>query len=300
MTNKKQDLSGERSLRNKKQKASGLERTLGNIAVVSMNIFLVAFAITALFPLVWMIYNSFKTSPEFAQNIFVLPKGLYLQNYADIFKSSKLFISLFNSLFNSVLATIGIVLLSFVIAYFLARYRFPGRNWLYAFFLFGLLVPIHGLLVPIFIQFKALGMLDTRLTLLPPYIAFGLSGTIFLIESYIRALPTEVEEAAFMDGATLVDLLTKVIFPMCRPIIATTAILSFLSTWNEFAFALVLLNDDVYKTMPIWLNTFRGERTVNYTGLMAALTVASLPVMIVYLIFREKIIQGFVAGAVRG
>ena len=277
-----------------------LSRAAGRAAVLGMNLFLGFFALTALFPLVWMFYNSFKTSPEFASSIFALPEKLYLQNYTDIFKSSRVFIALLNSLFNSVLATIGIIALSLVIAYFLARYRFPGRNLLYVFFLFGLLVPIHGLLVPLFIQFKTLGMLDTRWTLLPPYIAFGLSGSIFLIESYIRSLPTEVEEAAFMDGATTLDLLLKVIFPMCRPIVATTAILSFLSTWNEFAFALVLLNDDAYKTMPLWLNTFQGERTVNYTGLMAALTIASLPVIVVYLIFREKIIQGFIAGAVRG
>ena len=282
------------------EREGGFERTVGRAAVFAMNLFLGFFALTALFPLVWMLYNSFKTSPEFAKSIFALPEKLYLQNYADIFKSSRVFVALFNSLFNSVLATVGIIAISFVIAYFLARYRFPGRNLLYAFFLFGLLVPIHGLLVPIFIQFKTLGMLDTRWTLLPPYIAFGLSGSIFLIESYIRSLPTEVEEAAFLDGATTLDLLLKVIFPMCRPIVATTAILSFLSTWNEFAFALVLLNNDAYKTMPLWLNTFQGERTVNYTGLMAALTIASLPVIVVYLVFREKIIQGFIAGAVRG
>jgi raffinose/stachyose/melibiose transport system permease protein len=283
-----------------RQKTGGLGRTLSKGFVLGMNIFLFFFALTAIFPLVWMLYNAFKTSSEFSQNIFALPKTLHWQNFGEILATSRLYVAFFNSLLNSVLATVGIVLISFVIAYFLARYRFPGRNLLYAFFLFGLLVPIHGLLVPIFIQFKTIGLLDTRWTLLPPYIAFGLSGTIFLIESYIRSLPTEVEEAAFMDGATTIDLLAKVIFPMCRPIIATTAILSFLSTWNEFAFALVLLNDDTYKTMPLWLNSFRGERSVDYTGLMAALTLSSVPVIAVYLIFREKIIQGFVAGAVRG
>jgi raffinose/stachyose/melibiose transport system permease protein len=293
-------IKSEKSPAMKSEKTGGQGRNASQFFVVGMNIFLFIFALTAIFPLVWMLYNAFKTSPEFAQNIFALPKSLYWQNFADIFKSSRVFVSLFNSLFNSVLATVGIIFFSFVIAYFLARYRFPGRNFLYGFFLFGLLVPIHGLLVPIFIQFKELGMLDTRWTLLPPYVAFGLSGTIFLIESYIRSLPTEIEEAAFMDGATTIDLLAKVIFPMCRPIIATTAILSFLATWNEFAFALILLNDDIYKTMPLWLNSFKGERTVNYTGLMAALTVASVPVIAVYLIFREKVIQGFVAGAVRG
>lgn len=277
-----------------------IENNIGRIIVIGMNLFLLIFSITAIYPPLWMIYNSLKTGAEFAQNIFALPSSINLENYRLIFDSPRIYTALFNSLFNSVLSTFGIVVLSFVIAYFLARYRFPGRNLLYAFFLFGLLVPIHGLLVPLFIQFKTIGWLNSRFTLLPPYIAFGLPTAIFLIESYIRSIPTEIEESAFIDGANLLDLLTRVIFPICRPIIATVAILSFLGAWNEFPFALVLLRDESLKPIPMWLHSFQGERTVNYTGLMAALTVASIPVIAVYMIFREKIMQGFIAGALKG
>jgi raffinose/stachyose/melibiose transport system permease protein len=277
-----------------------LENNVGRLIVIGMNLFLLVFAITAIYPIIWMIYNSMKTSAEFAQNIFALPGSINLDNYNLIFSQPRIYTALFNSLFNAVLSTIGVIVLSFIIAYFLARYRFRGRNLLYAFFLFGLLVPIHGLLVPLFIQFKTIGMLNNRFTLLPPYIAFGLSTAIFLIESYIRAIPTEIEESAFIDGASLPALLIRVIFPICRPIIATVAILSFLGSWNEFAFALVLLRDDAYKPIPMWLNSFQGERTVNYTGLMAALTVASVPVIVIYLVFREKIMQGFISGALKG
>jgi len=277
-----------------------LENVLARIIIGSTNVFLLLFAITAIYPIVWMIYNSLKTGAEFAQSIFALPMSLNLENYQAIFSTNRIFIALGNSLFNSVLSTTGIVVLAFIVAYFLARYRFPGRNLLYAFFLFGLLVPVYGLLVPIFIQFKSVGLLNNRWTLIPPYIAFGLSSAIFLIEGYIRSIPTKIEEAASMDGASLPQLLFRVIFPICRPIIATVGILSFLSNWNEFAFALVLLRDDALKTIPLWLNTFRGERTVNYTGLMAALTIASIPVILIYLVFREKIMQGFIAGSVKG
>ena len=116
----------------------------------------------------------------------------------------------------------------------------------------------------------------------------------------MHSIPTEIEEAAFIDGASLPQLLVRIVLPICSPIIATVAILSFLSTWNEFGFALVLLSGEEFKTVPLWLNTFQGERTVDYTTLMAALTVASLPVIVVYMAFREKIIQGFVAGALKG
>ena len=277
-----------------------VERVVSQILVVAMNLFLFAFALTAIFPPLWMIYNSLKTSDEFARSILALPSQPSLYNYGEIFSTTQVYVALFNSLFNSVIATFGIVVLGFVIGYFLARYRFRGRNLLYGFFLFGLLVPIYGLMVPVFIQFKSIGMLNNRFTLLMPYIAFGLSQAIFLIEGYVRSIPPEIEEAAYVDGASLPALLMRVVFPICRPIIATAALLAFLATWNEFAFALILLSDDALKTIPLWLNTFQGERPVNYTGLMAALTVASIPVILVYLFFREKIIQGFVAGSLKG
>ncbi len=276
------------------------ERILGNVVVVAMNIVLFLFALTAIFPPIWMMYNSLKSSDEFSHSILALPRQPSLYNYAEIFGTAKVYIALANSLFNAVVSTAGIIVLAFVIGYFLARYQFRGRGLVYGFFLFGLLVPIYGLMVPVFIQFKSIGMLNNHFTLLGPYIAFGLSQAIFLIEGYIHSVPPEIEEAAYVDGASVPDLLLRVVFPICRPIIATAALLAFLATWNEFAFALILLSDDALKTIPLWLNTFQGERTVNYTGLMAALTVASIPVIVIYLFFREKIIQGFVAGALKG
>ena len=283
-----------------KRSKGALQDNLGRLIVTLMNVFLLIFAISAIFPVIWMAYNSVKTSQEFALSIFALPAHINMSNYEAIFSSSGFYTAIGNSLFNAVLSTLGIVILSFIVAYFLARYRFPGRNLLYGFFLFGLLVPVYGLLVPIFIQFRSMGMLNNRFTLLPPYIAFGLSTAIFLTEAYIHSIPTEIEESAFIDGANLPQLLWYVIFPICRPIVATVGILAFLGAWNEFAFALVLLRDEAFKTIPLWLNTFQGERTVNYTGLMAALTIASLPVTVIYLLFRERIMQGFVAGALKG
>lgn len=277
-----------------------LDYSLGKISILAMNGFLFLFALTAIFPPIWMFYNSLKTNQEFSHNIVALPSRVTFENYQAIFRSSVVFRALFNSLFNSVLSTTAIIALSLVIAYFLARYQFPGRNLIYAFFLFGLLVPIYGLLVPVFIQFRDIGMIDNRFTLLLPYTAFGLSQAIFLIEGYIHSIPIELEEAAYIDGANFFQVLMQVILPICTPVIATAAILSFLATWNEFGFALVLLTGDEYKTVPLWLNTFQGERTVNYTTLMAALTIASIPVVSIYLFFREKIIQGFIDGALKG
>jgi raffinose/stachyose/melibiose transport system permease protein len=277
-----------------------LRKAGGVSAKVAINLFLLVYAITAIYPLIWMIFSSLKTQPEFMLNIFALPSRVNLTNYIKIFQVGTVFRAFLNSIFASVVSIIFILVLAFVIAYILARYQFRGRNVIYIFFMFGLTIPIYALMVPLFLEFKYLGMLDNQFTIIPPMVAFELSGGIFLFESYIRSIPIEVEEAAFMDGASTNTILTQVLFPMCTPIIVTYVVLSFLGTWNSFAFPLVLLESQQYKTIPLWLNTFQGERTVDYTGKMTGLVIASIPVIVIYLLFRDKIMEGMIAGSVRG
>jgi raffinose/stachyose/melibiose transport system permease protein len=281
------------------RRATGSFRAL-NLPVIAVNLVVILFTLSAVFPLVWMFYNSMKTTAEFSVDILSLPKHWNIDVYARILASTETWRVFFNSAFTAVVSTVVTISLAFLVSYCLVRFRFPGRNFLYAFFLLGLLVPVYGLLVPIFIQFNALGMADRRWTLLLPYSAFAMSQAVFLIESYLHSVPMEIEEGAFIDGAGMVRRLTSIVFPMCSPIITTAAILAFLSCWNEFGFALVLIDNEALKTIPLWLKGFQGERTIDYTTLMAALLIASLPVIIIYAAFREKIIAGFTSGALKG
>ena len=209
------------------------------------------------------------------------------------------FTALWNSVFYAVASTVGIVLLAYSIAYVLARFEFRGRSLVFSFFLLGLLLPIPALLVPIFVQYRAIDILDTQWTLLIPYTAFGLSLAVFLIEGYIRKIPVELDEAAHIDGASLFTVMFVVIFPICRPIVATVALLSFLNSWNEFAFATTLIRDEAYKPIPLWLRTFGGQYASDYPALMAGMVIASIPVIVLFLFFREKIVDGFAGGAVK-
>jgi raffinose/stachyose/melibiose transport system permease protein len=166
--------------------------------------------------------------------------------------------------------------------------------------MFGMLIPEHSLLVPLFIMYKNIGFLDKVYSLIIPYIAFGLPMSIFLIESYVRMVPRELEEAAHVDGSSFVYTMFSIIMPICKPVISTALILAFLDKWNEFSFALVLIRSDRFKTIPIGLTNFFGVHTTDYTQFMAALVIASLPVIIIYAIFNKSIIKGMVAGAVKG
>jgi raffinose/stachyose/melibiose transport system permease protein len=192
------------------------------------------------------------------------------------------------------------ILIGFITGYFLSRFSFKGRNVLYTMFLFGMLVPVYGLLVPLFIEYRNLHLLDHRLSLVLPEVTFALPLVIFLIESFMKSIPIEMEEAAYVDGASLVSTLFRIVFPMCRPVLSTCIIISFLNIWNEFPFALILINTQELKTIPVGLTNFVGQYTVNYPQLMAGIVVSILPVILVYLLLYKRIIQGMVAGAVKG
>jgi ABC-type sugar transport system, permease component len=271
----------------------------GTLAVF-INLVVLILSISCIFPLVWMLYSSFKTNTEFSLNIISLPTHLEFQNYVTAIENGNLLLPFLNSLFSSVISVTLVILLGFVIAFCLARYKFKGRGLIYLVLMFGMLVPIHSLLVPLFIQFNAIGMLNHHYTLILPYVAFGLPMAVFLFESFLKSTPMEIEEAAFIDGSNLLTVIFKIVMPICRPVIATVLILTFLNTWNEFPFALVLLTTPQLMTIPVALANFNGQYTINYPQLLSAMVIAVLPVVLVYLAFSKSIIQGMTAGSVKG
>lgn len=257
-------------------------------------------SITCIVPIIWMLYSSLKTDKEFSLNILSLPSDPQWQNYVKAFDAGNMGTYTINSLFNSVVTTVMTLLIAFVIGYCLARFRFKGRNLVYFLFMAGLLIPIYALLLPIFIEFKTLNLVNKAFTLLLPYISFALPTAIFLVESYVRSIPIELEEASYIDGCSHVRAMFSIIMPVCKPVLATSAILTFLHTWNEFPLALVLISNNAFKTVPIGLTYFRGAYATSYVLLFAALSIASLPVIVVYLCFYNQIMKGMVVGAVKG
>ncbi|GHV42538.1 ABC transporter permease [Spirochaetia bacterium] len=277
-----------------------IQKTKDAVSSVICNVLVAALSITCIFPVVWLLYSSLKTERNFANDILGLPTEFRFANYPQAFTEGRIGSYLVNSLYVTVITVIVSIVLGFVLGYCLSRYKFPGRTFLYYLFLSGMLVPIYALLVPIFIEFKSLGLLNKRITLILPYIAFALPVSIFLIESYVKGIPIELEEAAFVDGANHVYTMFRIIMPVCIPVLATCAILAFLNTWNEFPLALVLISSTRLKTLPIGLTNFVGAYSTHYTLMMAALVIATLPVIIIYLMFYNNIMKGMVAGAVKG
>lgn len=265
-----------------------------------VNIPIMFLSLSCIYPVVWLIYSSLKTDQEFAVNPMSLPLHPMFSNYVEAFKKAHFGTFLFNTAYNSIVSLILVLFISFIMGYLLSRYRFKGRGIIFGLLLASMMIPIYALIVPIFIQEKKIGILNTRVSLIPVYVMMELPTSVFLIDGYLRGLSTELEDAAAIDGANLWQTMWKVIFPICKPIISTVVILTFMHVWNEFAFAQVLISKEELKTIQIGLTNFTSQYMKSYTLLLSGLAMATFPVLVIYLFFYNQIMHGMMAGAVKG
>lgn len=270
------------------------------IGRVLSNIVLMMFSITCIFPAIWLFYSSLKEKSEFYNSPLALPKAPDFQHYISILTKSNILTWMGNTIRNSVLSLFFILLLGFIIGYFLSRYRFRGRNMLYSYFLIGMLVPVHALMVPMYVLFTKAGLNDNWFTLVLPYTALGLPIAVFLAESYIKSIPVEVEEAAAIDGSSIHRTLFSIILPMCKPILVTVGIIQFFYVWNEFTYSLILIDSEKWMTVPVGITLFKGQFSTDFPKMMTAMLLAILPAMALYFAFSKQITEGMVAGAVKG
>lgn len=281
---------------------SATGRVKKGILGVIINAVLMVFSLTCIFPLIWMLYSSLKEKRVFNADIVGLPKDPTLANYIKILsnKDYNLMQTMWNSLRTTVISVFLIVLIAFVVGYILARIDFALNKPLYVMFLMGMLIPIHSLMVPIYIIFSRTGLSNHWYTLLLPYVAFALPMSIFLVQGYVKGIPVELEEAAAIDGSTFSKTLFGIILPVCKPILVTVAIINVFSCWNEFSFALILLKDLALYTVPLGLKQFTGQFNSDYPKIMAAMLLTMSPIVVFYFAFSKQIIKGMVAGAVKG
>lgn len=275
-------------------------RFLPNPAKLAVNALLLLFTASCIIPLLWIGYSSLKTQAEFANNILSLPSAPQFSNYWEAIKLTNMLQLSWNSARVTFLSVIGIIAIAYVTGYITARLDFKGKKAMIFYYLFGMLVPIHALLVPIYLLFKNWGLADQWYTLIIPYISFNLSLPIMLVSSYVMGIPREMEEAAAIDGLSFSGTMYRIILPIAIPVLTTVAILQFFSCWNEFSFALVLLNDESLRTVPLGMSYFKSQHSTNYPQLMAGMILSMLPVTIIYFVFSSRIIAGVMAGAIKG
>lgn len=259
------------------------------------------YAFTCIFPVVWLFYTTFKTQTEFSIDVLALPQSWSnITNYQYVLTQMPILRAMFNTLRITVIVLFFVLLFSFINGYFLARFRFKGRNVLSVLYMSNLMIPIHAILVPIYILFAKGGLSNHWYSTILPCICVELTTSIFLVKSYVEAIPRELEEAASIDGSGFTRRLLMIVFPLLRPVLVTCGIISFFHVWNEFPFSLILFNNEKDYTLPLMLMRFKGEYFTDYPRVMTSLFVSIIPALVIYSLFSKQIIKGMMSGAVKG
>ena len=260
---------------------------------------LVDLAMLFFLPLVWMAMSSFKSNADIFASPFAVPKSIDLGRWVEAWEVGQIGRYALNSLIVTAASVTGILLLGSGAAFALSRYRFRGRAAVLGLFALGLLLPLQSYFIAQSTLFTQLAITDTRMALIIPYTAMGLPLAVYLLKAYLDVLPEELFDAARIDGAGDFQLFRSLALPLLRPGLATVAIFSALASWNEFLLALLYIQDDALKTIPTGLLAFSSRYVTDYALLFSALSIITLPMIVVYVVFNRQIVEGITAGSVK-
>ena len=266
------------------------------------HIILMSYLLVILFPFLFVVFSSVKKdNNSIALNPFGIPKQFELSNYVEAWVNAKISTYFFNSMYISIVSAIVSILIASMFAFAVTRMRhFKISQILAAMILVGMLIPNNALMLPIYLLVKKIGILDTHWALIIPYIANALPFSVIILSAFMKSLPSEIEEAAVMDGLSAKGIFGRIIVPLTIPAMVTVFIVNFLGNWNEFLLANYFLSDDALRTLPVGMVQFRDEYQMNYAQMSAGIVFSVVPVIVIYAILQEKIIEGVTAGSVKG
>ena len=272
------------------------------ISSVGIHAVLIAYSVLALFPLVLIVLNSFKTRKAIFRDPTGLPLGESFsgKGYESVLSNSDFPLYFSNSLTVTVVSLVLILLLGAMAAHALSEYRFPGDTFLGLYLVLGIMVPIRLGTVALLELIVSMGLANTLTALILVYTAQGLPIAIFIFTEFLRSVSKEIKDSARIDGLSEYRIFFEVVIPLVRPVIATVAVFSMIPIWNDLWFPLILSPGEESRTVTLGVQQFIGQYTVNWGAVLASLSVAILPVLVMYVIFSKQLIRGITAGAVKG
>ena len=262
--------------------------------------FLIFFLVIALLPMVWLFINSFRSNLELYTTSFALPEKWLFSNYMNALTIASLPQLFLNSIMASVFAVLLNVTVSSLAGFILARDSFRGRDTLYTILTAGILIPIISFMVPYFSLITKSGLYNTLLSLMLVYSAVNIPVSIFLITSFMRSIPKELEEAAIIDGCSFIQRFTKIIFPLTQSGLVTAGTFCFIYAWNDFIMAMLLTSSISSRTVQLGIKYFTSQFITDYTSMFAAIIITMIPSVGAYMFLHNRIISGLTAGAVKG
>jgi raffinose/stachyose/melibiose transport system permease protein len=261
---------------------------------------MIFFTVMAIYPLLWLVMNSFKTTTEFQMNKLGFPKDWVLVNYKDAWIRGKFPRLILNSFIYTGITMVATLVFSFMAGFAFAKIPNRATKFLHGSFVIGLLLTLQSIMVPLFLIINWVGLYNTTLGVLIPYIGIAMPMGIYLGTEFIKSIPDALVESARIDGATYLKIFISIIVPMAAPVAVTVAIMTVTGTWNEFMLINILTSSDALKSLPVGVQKFAGALSSDFGKQFAALVIGLVPMLVFYLTFRKEITKGVAAGAVKG
>lgn len=261
---------------------------------------LIIWSAIVIFPLYIMVINSFKDRLSIYKDTFNLPKVWHISNYTDVLSSGDFMRYFLNSFIAVIVSLALVVILGTLASYALAQWRGRWSTLLHFFFMSGMMLPIKIASIKLLEIIRILGLLNSVWALIPIYVAMGLPIAVFVLTEFIRQIPKDLLEAALIDGCGRLGILKKIVAPLLRPAIATVAIYNLIPFWNDLWFPLIFISDEKSKTLLLGVTRLFGQYQTDWSKVLAVLTLSSLPVLTLYLLFSKHFIKGMTSGAIKG
>ncbi|MDD2428597.1 MAG: carbohydrate ABC transporter permease [Eubacteriales bacterium] len=267
--------------------------------IIFIQIIMIGYVVLILYPLFNMIMSSFKSTRDIMRFPFSLPKAFDFSNYVSAWVDKGFSGYFLNSLYYTLVSMAFVVLFGSMAAFGVSRYIFKGNTLLYMLFLSGIMLPLKAAVIPLFQIIKGFGIMDSPLSVIFIFIAMGIPSTVFILSGFMKTIPAALEQAARIDGASELRIYSQIVMPICMPSVALVVIYNAVPIWNEFFFPLVFLQKDRLKTLPVGLSSFIGQHSTNWALLFTGLSIAIVPMLLMYLFMSKYFIKGMTAGAVK-
>lgn len=273
--------------------------TSGKIIYLAFEIILITYALLIILPLITMFLSSLKNTREIFMTPYSFPKTLRFENYIKVWGTGKFGRYFFNSVIVTGISIGFTLLFGSMAAFGIARYRYKLSVVVYLLFLSGIMLPLKAAIIPLFLLLKRLGLLNTLLSLILVYTAMSLPSTVFILSGFMRGLPWDLDDAARIDGCNDFQIYWRIILPLTRQALVIVTIYNAIPIWNDFFFPLVFIQSDTLKTLPLGMTVFFGQYQTDWGLLFSALSIAILPMTILYMLLSKQFVQGLTAGAIK-
>lgn len=263
-------------------------------------VFLILLAVLYIAPLIWVIITSLKDDSTLMLSPWAMPSKLMFENYTFAWTAGNLGTATLNSFIVCTVTLVFSMIIGAMAAYAIAILRWKLSKLTLTYFLIGMMIPVHCVLIPLFIQFSKIKLANSLIGIIIPYITFSLPITIYILVGFFEGIPKELFESACIDGCSVYKMFGTIAIPLAKTGFMVTGLMSFVANWNELLLAMVFISKEAKKTLPVSLTKFVGPYNTNYCQMFAAIVLAIIPTIIVYCVFANQIVDGLTAGAVKG